>query len=402
MSFDPFGARREMPWTTAAEAASSGFTGHEHDDAVGLINMQGRLYDPWIRRFVSADPFVAAPFGQGLNRYSYVLNSPMTYSDPTGYQPVRVGPYLVSDEHDSEGRVSGYVFQLAPNSRGRASGPANGSEPAQQAAADDYRGTTPGASLSDILAEAGNAAGWVDVGGGVIRQVAGHAALGHARRARSERVYARRTLAQLNEAVRNREYYDPGDGRTPRLRARDRRRILELDWRLGELTQDANEARGAASRARTAARWAGRAGTAGDVAGALVNTYQGVDAHARGAHLDALESDLGAVMDVVGIIPNRYTQALDLGYDVGGAEDELLGTAAGRNGGLYANAFTNLGRNVDVELTTRLEVNPVRQYFGPALEQLGWIDPVGDAPHTRTLGWMIADLLDGPTRRSTD
>jgi len=63
-----------------------GFTFHEHLDEVGLIHMNGRVYDPVIARFISPDPFVQDPFNsQSLNRYSYVLNNPLRYTDPTGY-----------------------------------------------------------------------------------------------------------------------------------------------------------------------------------------------------------------------------------------------------------------------------------------------------------------------------
>ena len=58
----------------------------------GLIHMNGRVYDPVIARFVSADPFIdgiANP--QGWNRYSYVGNNPLSYTDPTGYLGVPNG-----------------------------------------------------------------------------------------------------------------------------------------------------------------------------------------------------------------------------------------------------------------------------------------------------------------------
>jgi RHS repeat-associated protein len=62
------------------------FNGHEMLDAVGLIHMNGRLYDPVMGRFVSADPTVQAPDNlQSFNRYSYVLNNPLFYTDPSGY-----------------------------------------------------------------------------------------------------------------------------------------------------------------------------------------------------------------------------------------------------------------------------------------------------------------------------
>jgi hypothetical protein len=48
--------------------------------------MNGRIYDPKLGRFLQADPFVQAPENaQNLNRYSYVLNNPLSYTDPSGY-----------------------------------------------------------------------------------------------------------------------------------------------------------------------------------------------------------------------------------------------------------------------------------------------------------------------------
>ena len=62
------------------------FTGHEHVDAVGLIHMNGRAYDPELGRFLSVDPFIQAPTNsQSLNPYSYVMNNPLSGTDPTGY-----------------------------------------------------------------------------------------------------------------------------------------------------------------------------------------------------------------------------------------------------------------------------------------------------------------------------
>lgn len=69
-----------------APLLNRGFTGHEHLDAVNLVNMNGRIYDPVIGRFLSADPFVQYPdFTQSYNRYSYVLNNPLSFTDPSGY-----------------------------------------------------------------------------------------------------------------------------------------------------------------------------------------------------------------------------------------------------------------------------------------------------------------------------
>ncbi|MBL1293435.1 MAG: hypothetical protein COB61_006155, partial [Thiotrichales bacterium] len=95
-SFDPFGQSRTPSCITAvcqtvqSVASSSttnrGFTGHEHLEEVGLIHMNGRVYDPELGRFLSADPNVQAPFNpQNLNRYSYVNNNPLSYTDPSGF-----------------------------------------------------------------------------------------------------------------------------------------------------------------------------------------------------------------------------------------------------------------------------------------------------------------------------
>lgn len=55
-------------------------------DGLGIIHMNGRIYDPTLGRFLQADPFIQAPLNsQNYNRYSYVLNNPMSYTDPSGY-----------------------------------------------------------------------------------------------------------------------------------------------------------------------------------------------------------------------------------------------------------------------------------------------------------------------------
>lgn len=90
MNFDPWGRRRNANDWTYANVPSSflfyrGYTGHEHLDEFGLINMNGRLYDPLLARFLSPDNYVQAPdFTQSFNRYSYCLNNPLKYTDPSG------------------------------------------------------------------------------------------------------------------------------------------------------------------------------------------------------------------------------------------------------------------------------------------------------------------------------
>jgi len=62
-----------------------GYTGHEMLPEFGLINMNGRLYDPMLGRFLSPDNYVQMPdFSQSFNRYSYCINNPLKFNDPSG------------------------------------------------------------------------------------------------------------------------------------------------------------------------------------------------------------------------------------------------------------------------------------------------------------------------------
>ena len=75
-----------------------GYTGHEHLTEFGLINMNARLYDPVIGRFLSPDPYVANPFfSQDYNRYAYARNNPLLYIDPTGK--------IIEDQRDWRDRI---------------------------------------------------------------------------------------------------------------------------------------------------------------------------------------------------------------------------------------------------------------------------------------------------------
>ena len=62
-----------------------GYTGHEHLASVGLIHMNGRLYDPTLHRFLMPDNYIQDPFNtQSFNRYGYCLNNPLVYVDQNG------------------------------------------------------------------------------------------------------------------------------------------------------------------------------------------------------------------------------------------------------------------------------------------------------------------------------
>ncbi len=90
-SYDAWGKRRNTNWTAATSpiittATIHGFTGHEMMDDIGLIDMNGRVYDPTLGRFLTADPTMQDPEEpQNLNRYTYADNNPVTYTDPSGF-----------------------------------------------------------------------------------------------------------------------------------------------------------------------------------------------------------------------------------------------------------------------------------------------------------------------------
>jgi len=88
--YSPFGARRNASGTAPAGLLTSGithhgYTGHEMLDDFGLIHANARLYDPRLGRFLNADPTIQfAGNLQSYNRYSYVLNNPLSFTDPSG------------------------------------------------------------------------------------------------------------------------------------------------------------------------------------------------------------------------------------------------------------------------------------------------------------------------------
>ena len=103
-NYDAWGKRRYVDGDFMDESAfigftslmitNQGYTGHEHLDEAGLIHMNGRVYDPLLARFLSADPIIQAPMNmQSLNRYSYVWNNPLSFTDPSGFSTQAYNDY---------------------------------------------------------------------------------------------------------------------------------------------------------------------------------------------------------------------------------------------------------------------------------------------------------------------
>lgn len=101
-SYDPFGKRRNTTgaydeagtvigdWRPSVNYGTDrGFTGHEELDDIGIVNMNGRLYDDTAGLFIQADVHVTNPLDlQDFNRYGYVRNNPLNATDPSGFSTV--------------------------------------------------------------------------------------------------------------------------------------------------------------------------------------------------------------------------------------------------------------------------------------------------------------------------
>ncbi|NLT24050.1 MAG: RHS repeat-associated core domain-containing protein [Syntrophorhabdus sp.] len=87
IDYHPFGTYRVRQDLDASFPNTNyTFTGQEDDDETGLYNYNARLYDPELGRFISADSLVPEPGNlQAFNRYSYCVNNPLVYMDPSGH-----------------------------------------------------------------------------------------------------------------------------------------------------------------------------------------------------------------------------------------------------------------------------------------------------------------------------
>lgn len=111
-AYDPFGKRRYtngtydefgkliVDWSPVVNSGTDrGFTGHEHLDDVGLIHMNGRLFNPLIGTFMQADKLVPNSWGlQSFNRYGYCLNNPMSCTDPSGFDSLELSEGVADAE----------------------------------------------------------------------------------------------------------------------------------------------------------------------------------------------------------------------------------------------------------------------------------------------------------------
>ena len=122
--FGPWGTRRDATTggdlTEAAAmafdhcATTRGFTDHEMLDEVGLVHMNGRIYDPRLGRFLQADPYVQFPGNlQNHNRYSYVMNNPLSYTDPSGHFIFALSALIIASQQSMTWYATAALFGSA-------------------------------------------------------------------------------------------------------------------------------------------------------------------------------------------------------------------------------------------------------------------------------------------------
>jgi RHS repeat-associated protein len=88
IEYYPFGSYRARSTSQPFPKVNYTFTDQEDDDETDLYNYDARFYDPQIGRFISADSIVPEPGDlQAFNRYSYCVNNPLIYTDPSGHDP---------------------------------------------------------------------------------------------------------------------------------------------------------------------------------------------------------------------------------------------------------------------------------------------------------------------------
>ena len=123
-SFDAWGRERNpntfLYDNVPSHSFSRGFCMHEHYRDFGLINMNGRMYDPLVGRMLSPDIVIQNPeYSQSYNRYSYCFNNPLRFTDPSGYVvkrsiPLKQSLILVSGMMTLS-KVKSFCLQLLNN-----------------------------------------------------------------------------------------------------------------------------------------------------------------------------------------------------------------------------------------------------------------------------------------------
>ena len=155
LSYDAWGSLRN-PTTWSGDFSGTpvfdrGFTGHEHLAAFGLINMNGRCYDPLTSSFLSVDAYVQDPTSaQSFNRYAYCMHNPLRYTDPTGWLPDAPSPIRHSNGANHNPEAYWYSNDLNDVLWGRSVHPCETGNPKSIAC------TSSGYTIGNALVVGGN------------------------------------------------------------------------------------------------------------------------------------------------------------------------------------------------------------------------------------------------------
>ena len=189
LAYEPFGKRRfasgsdDPNNTIVPQNTDRGYTNHEHLDELTLVHMNGRVYDPVVGRFMSADPQIQDPMNlQSYNRYAYVMNNPLMYTDPSGYFSWRkifkvavavvkvavvVVAIVVAPQIAAVAFKSSYVALATGATVAQAGTAFTAANIIGGAAAGAFVGATAGAAMGGSLQSALKGAGYGAISGGI-------------------------------------------------------------------------------------------------------------------------------------------------------------------------------------------------------------------------------------------
>uniref|UniRef100_UPI00146FA4B0 RHS repeat domain-containing protein n=1 Tax=Chitinimonas koreensis TaxID=356302 RepID=UPI00146FA4B0 len=138
LAYDAWGKRRSLDGATTPDTLdgvtdNKGFTGHEMLDGLDLVHMNGRVYDPLVARFLSADAIIQEPeHSQSYNRYTYVWNNPTNLTDPTGFESKCPESGGLTSMGCGEWKEVGSQYTKGEQALKQRSGQANGQGPSPQ------------------------------------------------------------------------------------------------------------------------------------------------------------------------------------------------------------------------------------------------------------------------------
>lgn len=132
-AYFPYGDKRLADGSALPTGMDTTFTGQKSDDSTGLMYYGARYYDTTLGRFTQADTIIPSPMNpQSLNRYSYVSNNPVRYTDPTGHMeadegtggngtegddPIETQSEVVSQNEDGEIVIAATPENQYPNGK---------------------------------------------------------------------------------------------------------------------------------------------------------------------------------------------------------------------------------------------------------------------------------------------